>query len=325
MRKALVVGIDNYVRLGNNLHGCVNDAHSVKKVLERHEDGRANFDCRLLTAEKSTGIIERGKLTDQVKELFQTDTEITLFYFAGHGHIESAGGYLLTSDSGRGDEGIPLVDILHYANGSPAKNKIIILDSCHSGIAGTLPQLGQSAFLSEGTTVLTASTDEQYASEENGRGVFTTLLVDALGGAAANITGDITPSSVYAHIDQSLGSWEQRPVFKTNVKKFISLRKTSEKIPLVDLRMIANLFPSQGFSFPLNPTYEPEMKGRDKGMPAPDEENTKIFSILQKYNRHALLVPEGAPHMWHAAMQSKSCRLTALGEHYRRLVEKDRI
>jgi len=41
--------------------------------------------------------------------------------------------------------------------------------------------------------------------------------VDALGGAAANLVGDVTPGSVYAHIDQSLGPWAQRPVFKTNV------------------------------------------------------------------------------------------------------------
>ena len=26
-------------------------------------------------------------------------------------------------------------------------------------------------------------------------------------------TGDITPGSIYAHIDQSLGAWEQRPLF----------------------------------------------------------------------------------------------------------------
>jgi hypothetical protein len=29
--------------------------------------------------------------------------------------------------------------------------------------------------------------------------------------------------------------------------------------------------------------------------------------------------------MWHAAMESKSCQLTPLGEHYRHLVEKNRI
>ena len=60
-------------------------------------------------------------------------------------------------------------------------------------------------------------------------------------------------------------------------------------------------------------------------MPEPIKEHTQIFSILQQYNRLNLLVPVGAEHMWNAAMESKSCKLTALGEHYRRLVEKNRI
>ena len=200
-----------------------------------------------------------------------------------------------------------------------------MLDSCHSGIAGSAPSADQLASLAEGLTVLTASTKDQYATEENGRGVFTTLFVDALNGGAANLTGDITPGSVYAHIDQSLGAWEQRPVFKTNVKQFVSLRKVAPPIPTSELQRITEFFPSPGFEFPLDPTYEPEMKGRDSGMPAPNSENTRTFAILQRYNRLNLLVPVNAPHMWNAAMESKSCRLTALGEHYRRLVEKNRI
>ena len=67
------------------------------------------------------------------------------------------------------------------------------------------------------------------------------------------------------------------------------------------------------------------MKGRGLGMPAPNPENTQKFAVLQKYNRVNLVVPVDAPHMWHAAMESKSCKLTVLGEHYRRLVERDRI
>ncbi len=172
---------------------------------------------------------------------------------------------------------------------------------------------------------MTASTEDQYATEENGRGVFTTLFVDALNGSAANLAGDITPGSVYAHIDQSLGAWEQRPVFKTNVKQFVSLRKVSPPIPISDLRRITEFFPSPGFEFPLDPTYEPERKGRNPGMPPPNPENTRVFAVLQRYNRLNLLVPVDAPHMWNAAMESKACRLTALGEHYRRLVDKNRI
>jgi hypothetical protein len=324
MRIALIVGI-NYYEHGNNLFGCVDDAHAVKAILERHDGGAVNFDCRILTGTGSSDRVDRSDLKDQVEELFKPDAEIALFYFAGHGHIEASGGYLLATDSKRGDEGVSLSEILTFANASPAKNKVIVLDSCHSGIAGTPPAGDQLATLSEGITVLTASTKDQYATEENGRGVFTSLFVDALSGSAANLTGDITPGSVYAHIDQSLGSWEQRPVFKTNVKQFVSLRKASPPIALDALLRITEFFPAPGFEFQLDPSYEPEMKGRDPGMVPPYPEHTRVFAILQQYNRLNLLVPVDAPHMWNAAMESKSCRLTALGEHYRRLVEKNRI
>lgn len=324
MRKALVVGI-NYYDHGNPLFGCVDDAHAVKAVLERHDGGAINFDCMILTGTGPDDRVNRGDLKDSIKELFKSDADIALLYFAGHGHLESTGGYLLATDSSRGDEGVSLSEILTLANSSPATNKVIILDSCHSGIAGTPPSGNELAALSEGLTVLTASTKDQYATEENGRGVFTTLLVDALNGSAANLTGDITPGSVYAHIDQSLGAWEQRPVFKTNVKRFVSLRQVSPPIPIADLRQLTEFFPTAGFEFPLDPTFEPEMKGRDSGMPDPDPENTRTFAVLQSYNRLNLLVPVDALHMWNAAMESKSCRLTALGEHYRRLVEKNRI
>jgi len=324
MRRALIVGI-NYYEHGSPLFGCVDDAHAVKAVLERHGDGSINFDCLLHTGTGPTDRVDRAGLKDSIEELFEDDAEIALFFFAGHGHIEASGGYLLACDSRRGDEGVSLSEVLGYANASPAKNKVIILDSCHSGIAGTAPNDGNLATIAEGVTVLTASTADQYATEENGHGIFTTLFVDALHGGASNLTGDVTPGSVYAHIDQSLGAWEQRPVFRTNVKQFVSLRKVPPPIALADLQRITEFFTASSDTFALDPTFEPEMKGRDKGMPDPIPENTRKFAILQKYNRLNLLVPDGAKHMWNAAMESKGCRLTSLGQHYHRLVAKNRI
>ncbi|MDX9913891.1 MAG: caspase family protein [Candidatus Moranbacteria bacterium] len=324
MRKALIVGI-NYYEHGDPLFGCVDDAYAVKAVLERHDGGMVNFDCKLMTATGANDLIERGELKDSIEELFATETDIALFYFSGHGHVEATGGYLMASDSKRGDDGVSLAEILTFVNKSLARNKIIILDSCHSGIAGTSPIGEPLAAIAEGVTVLTASTKEQYATEENGRGLFTTLFVDALNGSAANLTGDISPGSIYAHIDQSLGLWDQRPVFKTNVKQFVSLRKTTPPISITDLHRLTEFFTAPGFEYPLDPTYEAEMKGRDEGMPLPNPVNTEKFAILQKYNRLNLLVPVDVPHMWNAAMESKACKLTALGEHYRRLVEKGRI
>ena len=324
MRKALVVGI-NYYEHASALYGCVDDAHAVRSVLERNSDGTINFGVKLLSGTGPTDQVLRSKLREDIRDLFSGDCETALFYFAGHGHIEVTGGYLIASDAKTGDEGIPLRDVLTFADQSNARNRIIVLDSCHSGIAGASSSAPTIAELKEGITILTASTADQYASEKNGVGVFTTLFVDALNGEAGNLVGDVTPGSVYAHIDQSLGPWDQRPVFKTNVKNFVSLRKVQPPISLQELQRITEFFPSPGFEFRLDPSFEPERDGQNQSIPSPDPVNTAKFAVLQKYNRVNLVVPVDAPHMWHAAMGNKACKLTVLGEHYRRLVEQGRI
>jgi hypothetical protein len=325
MRKALVVGIDYYARL-TPLHGCVYDAKSVRDVLESHGDvaRTTNFGVKLLAATDANDAVSRGDLKDQVEELFGGQHEIALFYFAGHGHVEATGGYLCSSDCRRGDDGLALDEVMTLAKQSRSNNKIILLDSCHSGVAGN-PAGQLTAELSEGMTILTAATKEQYATETNCAGVFTSLLVDALSGPAANLVGDVTPGSVYAHIDQSLGPWRQRPLFKTNVSTFVSLRRVQPPIVLEELKQLTAFFPTAGFDFQLDPSFEPEIRGRPDGAPPPNPEHTRKFALLQKYNRVNLLKPVGAPHMWHAAIESKSCKLTALGEHYRSLVEEKLI
>lgn len=317
MRKALVVGIDFYSNV-SNLFGCVNDAYAVKNVLERHSDGTLNFGVRLETSTGAPNQISRKELKDAVNELFSDNNEISLFYFSGHGYLESTGGYLVTSECKDGDDGFPMNELLQIANNSPARNKIIVLDCCHSGIAGNTAPNEDRAILKEGITILTASSQDQYAIEENGSGVFTSLLIDALNGSAANLVGDITPGSIYAHIDQSLGPWDQRPVFKTNVKGFTALRKVQAPISLENLKQITQLFPKKGQEFKLDPSYEPDSSN-------PIDVNVEQFKILQKYNRINLVVPVGEQHMYYAAMNSKSCKLTILGEHYWNLVEKGRI
>ncbi len=326
MRKALVVGINHYPQAGN-LFGCVADAHTVKALLERNSNGTVNFSVKFASASSNTDAISRSQLRAAIEELFKGDSDVALLYFAGHGHVDDTGGFICASDCASGSDGVSLNEVLTFANKSTAKNKIIVLDSCFAGAAGDHSLTPNTAEISQGLTVLSAATKEQYATETNGRGVFTTLFADALNGAAANLVGDVTPGSVYAHIDQSLGPWEQRPVFKTNVKSFISLRKAEPPIPLTDLQRIVEFFPTADAQYQLDPTYEPVRQGGDaeKSWPAPIPENTHKFSILQKYNRVNLVVPVDAPHMWHAAVESKTCRLTVLGEHYRRLVEKKQI
>lgn len=330
MRKALIVGIDFYQHIGS-LSGCVNDAHAVKAALERHADGTLNFTApQVLTGTSSTQLMPKQQLKDAVRELFADDVEIALFYFAGHGYIEDTGGFLCGSDSETGDDGLSLSEVMTLANKSKAKNKVIILDSCHSGVAGNDSVTPGLAAISDGMTILTASTADQYAMETpgGGAGVFTGLFVDALNGAAANLVGDVTPGSVYAHIDQSLGPWAQRPVFKTNVKTFVSLREAEPPISLPDLQALTTHFQTPDQAFPLDPTYEPERspeQASDPTIPPPDPAHNAIFKVLQNYARVNLVRPVDAPHMWHAAMESRSCELTVLGQHYWNLVHKGLI
>jgi hypothetical protein len=274
--------------------------------------------------------VKKGDLKEAVRQLFADDSEIALFYFAGHGYIEDTGGFLCASDCETGDDGLALAEIMTFANTSKAKNKVIILDSCHGGVVGNNAIAAGLAEISVGVTILTASTAGQYSYETSGggAGVFTTLFVDAVNGAAANLVGDVTPGSVYAHIDQSLGPWAQRPVFKTNVKTFVSLRKSEPPIALADLQALTKHFPTPDHDFHLDPSFEPERSPdqlEDSSIPQPDPVNTATFRVLQKYVRVNLVRPVDAPHMWHAAMQSKSCQLTVLGQHYWNLVNKELI
>ena len=175
MRRALVVGIDYYDKL-SPLGGCVNDAHAVKAMLERNADGSVNFGCKLIVGTGQGDIVTRQELKEAVRELFAGDGEVALLYFAGHGYIDATGGYLCAGDCHTGDDGMPLGEIMTFASESRIQNRITVLDSCHSGIAGQHPTHKNTAELSDGMTILAASTDEQYATEENGSGSFTTLL-----------------------------------------------------------------------------------------------------------------------------------------------------
>ena len=316
MRKALIVGVNYYEKL-NHLKGCVPDAYSMNAVLSYNSDGTKNFDTKLVAAFDSNSAINRSGLKELIRELFQDDNSVSLLYFSGHGYIENTGGYLITSDCTTGDDGLSMTELLTLVNSSRVKNKIIILDTCHAGAMGNINTDSNIAVINEGVTILTASQKTEYSIDEGDGSLFTKLLIDALSGTASNLLGNVSPGSVYAHVDQSLGAWEQRPVFKTNVKNFVSLRKTQPPISLGELKKIIELF-DNSFEHILNPSYEPESEN-------PIKENTDKFEILQKFNRVNLVVPVDAPHMYHAAMESKSCKLTVLGEFYWKLVHDKKI
>lgn len=315
MRGALVVGINDYP--GARLHGCVNDANEIAGVLRTHGDGGPNFAVNLLTAPAAT--VSRSMLRDSIEQLFASDCDFCLFYFSGHGLIKSTGGYLVTPDAKRYDDGVAMDEILTLANQSKAKDKVILLDCCHAGALGN-PAITQDAMavLSEGLCVLTASRNSESALEKNGRGVFTSLVVDALKGGAADLRGHITPGSIYAYVDPVLGPWDQRPMFKSNVTRMPSLRLVPPPVSLEILRKICTYFLRPEYEYALDPSYETETA---KTNPA----NVAIMKDLRQLASVGLVVPVGEEYLYFAALNSKSCGLTALGRQYWRLVNAERV
>lgn len=323
MRKALCVGIDSYENV-EDLHGCVNDANSVKAALERNGDGTLNFEVKLMSATSETSYITRTDLKDAIEELFRSESEIAVLYYSGHGSFDAVGGYLCTSEVERPDGGLSLDDIMRYVSHSKAQNKVVILDSCFSGAIASPPQMANYSVLHNGTTLLAACGEKEYATEQNNHGVYTSLLVEALYGGAMNLLGEVSPGSIYSYIDRSLGAWEQqRPVFKANINNFVSLRRNAPPIPVPELRRITEFFETPYQEYRLDPTYEPDKHEVDNK--EVNKEHEAIFSILQRYVKLNLVVPVDEEHMYYAAIHSKSCKLTAQGQHYWNLVNKNTI
>lgn len=319
MRRALCVGVDNYPF--GALRGCVSDAERLAALLSKHEDGTPNFECKKLVAPLggATDIVTRAKLKQAVEQLFREKADVALLHFSGHGTENNLGGYMVTQDAKTYDEGLSMADVLKMANDSKADEVVVLVDCCHAGHMGQIPAINNSAaVLREGVSIITASRGDQPSVEVGGGGLFTSLVVDALEGGAADLLGDVTIPAIYAKVEAALGAWDQRPLLKSHVSKVIAIRKCEPPIGIGILRELPVLFPLPAEDFALSPDYEDTYEGSDQG-------KVEVFDKLQQLNRVHLVVPIQAKHMYEAAMQSKGCRLTAAGRYYWRLAKNDRL
>lgn len=322
--KAVVLGISNYENAP--IEGAAEDAARVATLLSTHETRERNFGVNLIQQQPDQALTSMGVL-GEVRALFSEPCDIALFYFAGHGWIDPQTNRfeICVSDGERSEQFIRLSDIIDLVETADKsiRSKIVILDCCFAGAAAHLPGLGGPGIthIPDGTTILAAATSKQAAESQDGSGVFSNLLIDALEGGAADILGRVTPASVYTHIDQALGPNHQRPVYMANVREFITLRQTT---PSVDRSILFNLvdyFPDSDGIFPLDPTFEPDRKNvpeEFRDLPVNDL-NTAIFKDLQICNRNGLIVPHNADHMYDAAINSTGCRLTRMGKHFHNL------
>ena len=318
-RKALLIGIDKYDKCP--LSCCINDIKDIKNALEDNYDGSKNFHTKIIEDMNATRVgIRRG-----IKDLFAGNGEIALLYFSGHGFDDENDGVIVSYDYMEDDWGIKMSEILEEANKSKFNYKIIILDCCHSGFMGNHGIIGDTSYLNDGTIIMTASKKDESSMEIGKHGVFTNLLLEALKGGASDILGNITPGSIYSYIDQALGLWSQRPLFKANISSFVSLKRCLPKIAIYDLKDTMKLFPAIDYVYKLDPSYEKTNIKDGPHLSCPPfmkEEHVEIFTKLQKCNRNGLVIPDSSDDMYFAAMESKGCKLTPLGQHYWNMIKE---
>jgi uncharacterized caspase-like protein len=289
-------------------------------LLDRNADASKNFDVRLVTDPPES--VTRASLREALDDLFRQPAEVALFYFSGHGSENDLGGFLVTTDARAYDEGVAMADVISLANRSTVTEVVILLDCCHSGHLGNVPQgpreMNQRAEIREGVSIITASRSSEAALETHGRGLFTTLLCAGLDGGASDVLGQTSVAGLFAYVDQSLGAWQQRPLFKSHISSLLSLRQAAAAVTAERLRRLPEFFPAPDTEFHLDPTYE-ETSASAIG------EHVADYQVLVAYRNARLIDVVGEEHLYYAAMRNGTVRLTALGRHYRRLADEDRL
>ena len=321
-KRALLVGIDQYDQIPG-LSCCVADATAMRELLQKNEDGSPNYDCRLLVSSGEEKIT-RKVLRSQWNKLFGDYKGDLLFFFSGHGAPMRSGGYLVTQEGDLDDPGLAMDELLVLANSSEANSVLLILDCCSAGHLG-LPAILQGggsghyqAHLREGLTILAASGPTEEAFEVEGQGVFTRLVLGALSGGAADVRGLVSAASIYGYVEQTLGPWQQRPMYKSHADKLQPVRTCRPAVPDPVLRELPILFETPESFLRLDPSYE-------FTHPSKKRKNVSLFKKFKMLRNARLLMTVDQDDLYFAAMRSGRIGLTPVGQFYWRLAEAGRL
>lgn len=311
-RKALFVGINDYAQCP--LRGCVPDAERMYRLLSAHAKGDPNFEPQLLTSLPKQQVTRR-LMEEKLKQVFAKECDMALLFFAGHGTVVAGKFCLVTQDM----ETIDFDWVIGLLNESKHKEILIILDCCFSGGAAEQPgEAFPSSTLREGVTIMAATTSDDVSSERMGAGRFTSLLCRGLEGAAADLFGHVTPANLYSYADTFLGMWEQRPVFKANVKRMTPIRFCIPPIRKRHLRRLPDWFPEQGHTLPLGHRH-------DRAHPAHDTTSAEILDILLQMERQGLVVADTQASLIEETRCDGAVRLTDKGKEIWALAKNKRI
>jgi formylglycine-generating enzyme required for sulfatase activity/uncharacterized caspase-like protein len=220
-RLAIVIGIDAYAK--DPLKCCVKDAKLLAATLR----DRCGYDpdSILEMTDQQPNPALRPTLVNlryQIRQFLSNATpkDTVLVSFSGHGGLRSErSGFRETrlgfvcpidfDETRSHDTSLPIDELRVLLQNCPAAQKLLVLDSCHSGGAGVMTgftiqeNVDQSLQKAQGLITFAACRREEVSSEDRevGHGVFTLSLVQGLEGLADFDQNKVVDSDeIYRHV-----------------------------------------------------------------------------------------------------------------------------
>jgi hypothetical protein len=145
-----------------------------------------------------------------------TPQDDVLLAFHGHGECRGKKTFLLAGDGPARTRGtaIPFDTLLSWMNQGAPRNRILLIDACHSGQGrGACPLLGPDVLTpGAGVSILSACDLDEEAIEVEalGSGLFTFMVVRALEGAAGTVKDTqrcVTVSGLFGYVAREMPAW----------------------------------------------------------------------------------------------------------------------
>ncbi len=219
---AAIIGISRYDRL-SNLEGARSDAREVAELLRA-----LGFDTVHELYDEDATRTRILELLGQTLRAETTSQDLAFVFFAGHGATETLPngekrGYLIPTEGSTQDpyvSGISMEMIRDLSNRLAARHVYYAVDACYSGGLAATPSEGitsRGGDRKRSVQVLTAGLEGQQAIERDGRGIFTTYLLEGLRGEA-NLNGDrvVTATEIGWFVADQVGQatkGRQTPVY----------------------------------------------------------------------------------------------------------------
>ena len=243
-RWAVLIGINGYHESLGRLKYSVNDCRRLAEVLTSGDDAFPADHVLVLADDEDA---ERKPTYANIHSwlaswLAQPDEDDTaLVFFAGHGREMDGKCYLVPGDATLQTihvTGIPVPYVQELLNRCKARQKVLILDACHSGagrdVSTMVAPMMETLSAGKGIYTITSCDVDELSHEwdEKQQGVFSYYFAEALSGSCPpDAHGRVTADAVYDWVYQRVRHWasgsrcSQNPKRVSNASGAILLRQ----------------------------------------------------------------------------------------------------